>query len=449
MQAEHTTSLLKLFEKITGQLNGQEALLMFLAVALVTCLLLLVRSSGRNRDLARKLKNAAARIHRYEEENAGLKNAETDYKVREARLTTIIRTERRNSEEKLALLEEARDELRHQFASLAREIFDERNESFTSQSKEKLESLLSPFHLQLDELKKEIRHTYLNDTRERTSLKSELSHLRELNLQMSREAVNLTRALKGDKKIQGNWGEMVLESILDKSGLRKGFEYETQKGFRDRENKLFKPDVVLHLPDERDIIIDSKVSLVAWEKYCTSEQESDKRKYISELTEAIRTHVTTLSSKNYEELTGTRSLDFVLMFMPIEGAFLAAFANDHRLFEDCFGKRIAIVTPTTLLATLKTIENMWRYEQQSRNSLEIARKAGTLYDKLCGFVEDLEKIGRLLRSSSDSYDSAMNKLANGRGNLISQANQLIDLGVQVKKELPRSAAPEEDNTRNS
>lgn len=393
---------------------------------------LVIILSGRRK--AERLHNALAqadnRITDFEEKI-------TQHKIREARLVTLIRTERRNATEKLALLEEAREELRLQFSSLAQDIFEDKSKTFSSQSRERLEAMLKPFHLQLDSLKNEIQQTYLNDTRERASLKKELSHLQELNKQMGEEAINLTRALKGDRKLQGNWGELVLERVLEQSGLRRGIEYETQRGYRDEDNKLYKPDVIIHLPEGKDIVIDSKVSLSAWERFCTQDDETDKLKALTELATAIRNHIQTLGAKKYEELKGIRSLDFVIMFMPIEAAFLAAVNHDEQLLTEAFGQKIIVVTPTTLLATLRTVENIWRYEHQSRNSLEIARRAGTLYDKFRGFVEDMDKIGKQLETCRQTYDGAMNKLTQGRGNLISQAQQLTELGVQVKKELPR------------
>lgn len=380
---------------------------------------------------------------------ASLEEELTQHKIREARLATLIRTERRNSAEKLALLEHAREELRLQFGSLAQEIFEDKNKTFSSQSRERLEAMLKPFHLQLDALKSEIQQTYLNDTRERASLKKELSQLQEMNRQMGEEAINLTRALKGDRRLQGSWGELVLERVLEQSGLRRGVEYETQRGYRDEENRLFKPDVIIRLPEGREIVIDSKVSLSAWERFCTSDDEPHRQKALAELVAAVRSHIQTLGGKKYEELKGLRSLDFVLMFMPIEAAFLAAVGQDEQLLTEAFSQKIIVVTPTTLLATLRTVENIWRYEHQSRNSLEIARRAGTLYDKFRGFVEDMEKIGKQLETCRQSYDGAMNKLSQGRGNLISQAQQLTELGVQVKKELPRAVAEQaEDELRN-
>lgn len=394
--------------------------------------------------LARDLGQARVELSQSQRHLASLQEELTKHKIREARLVTLIRTERRNSVEKLALLEEAREELRLQFSSLAQEIFDNKSATFSSQSKERLAAILQPFHLQLDALKSEIRQTYLNDTRERASLKKELHHLQEMNRQMGEEAINLTRALKGDKKLQGNWGELVLERVLEQSGLRRGVEFATQPSFRDGENRLFKPDVVIHLPEGKDIIIDSKVSLSAWERYCTSDDNGQQEKALLDLVGAIRNHIQGLGAKKYEELQGLRTLDFILMFMPIEAAFSAAATRDEQLLTEALAQKIIIVTPTTLLATLRTIENIWRYEHQSRNSLEIARRAGTLYDKFRGFVEDMDKIGKQLDSCRQTYTGAMNKLTQGRGNLIVQAQQLTELGVQVKKELPRSVIEQAD-----
>jgi len=416
------------------------AILLLLLILFPALVLLVLLISSRNNAAYLREKYFAAQkeLHETSKNVEELEKLTQKQQIREARMVALIRTERRNSAEKLALLEDARKELRLQFVTLAQEIFEEKNSTFTSQSKERLESMLKPFHLQLDSLKQEIQKTYLSDTRERASLKQELHQLQTLSRQMSEETVNLTRALKGDKKLQGNWGELILERVLEQSGLRRGVEYETQLGYRDENNKLFKPDVIIHLPEEKDIIIDSKVSLSAWERFCASDDESEQAKAIGELILAIRNHIQSLGSKRYEDLKGIRSLDFVLMFMPVEAAYSAAFTHDDSLYTDAFKQKIIIVTPTTLLATLRTIENIWRYEHQSRNSQEIARKAGSLYDKFRGFMEDMEKIGKQLDSCRQTHDNAMNKLCRGRGNLVSQAQQLTEMGVKVKKELPRT-----------
>ncbi|SHO48465.1 DNA recombination protein RmuC [Desulfopila aestuarii] len=416
-------------------------------LAIFGCLLVLVIFSIRRRakELHHDLEKAENELADAKKELTEIREDITRHKIREARLVTLIRTERRNSAEKLALLETAREELRLQFGSLAQEIFEDKSATFSNQSKERLEAMLKPFHLQLDALQNEIRDTFLNDTRERASLKKELHQLQEMNKQMGEEAVNLTRALKGDKKLQGNWGELVLERVLEQSGLRRGSEYETQLGYRDGDNRLFKPDVIIHLPEGKDIIIDSKVSLSAWERYCTADDDRLQAQALNDLITAVRNHIQSLGAKKYEELKGIQTLDFVMMFMPIEAAFTAAIGNDENLLTEAFSQKIIIVTPTTLLATLRTVESIWRYEHQSRNSLEIARRAGALYDKFRGFVEDMDKIGKQLETCRQTYDGAMNKLTQGRGNLISQAQQLTELGVQVKKELPRTVTEQTES----
>jgi DNA recombination protein RmuC len=358
--------------------------------------------------------------------------------IREAKLITLLTNERKHAAEKLQLLEDAREELRLQFAGLAQQIFDEKSARFSELNREKLDAILQPFNNQLTSLKQEINEVYRNDSRERLSLKSEIVQLRDLNQQINQEAINLTKALKSDTKIQGNWGELVLERVLERSGLRRGVEYETQGGFRDHNNRLLKPDVLVHLPEGKDIIIDSKVSLVSWERYVNSDDEGRRALHLTGHIKAIRDHITTLSKKNYPELTGIHSLDFVLMFMPVEAAFSTAFQQDDNLFGEALTQNIIIVTPTTLLATLRTVENIWQFEHQSKNSLEIARRAGIMYDKFRGFLEEMEKIGKQLATCHSTYDGALLKLTRGRGNLVAQAEQLKELGVQVKKEIPKS-----------
>ena len=358
--------------------------------------------------------------------------------IQTAQLTTLLNAERKHNSEKIRLLEETKEELSLQFTNIAQRIFDEKTAKFDEISGERIGAILQPLNHQLHEFKKEINQIYHNDSRERVSLKHEILQLRELNQQVNQEAINLTKALKSDTKIQGNWGELVLERVLEQSGLRPGHEYETQGGFRDNENRLMKPDVILHLPGGKDIIIDSKVSLIHWEKYVNTEEESEKELHLNELVKAIRNHISGLSQKNYPELKGVHSLDFILMFMPIEAAFSTTCQRDEKLIGDALAKNIIIVTPTTLLATLRTVENIWHYEHQSKNGLEIARRAGIMYDKFRSFVEELEKMGKQLTTCHATYDNVMAKLTRNRGNLVASAEQLKDLGVQAKKELPKS-----------
>lgn len=345
--------------------------------------------------------------------------------------------ERRATSEKLELLERNRDALKQEFENLANKIFEQKSERFSQQTRTSLDTLLNPFRDQLQDFRKRVEDVYTTETKDRQALRSEIKSLQDLNRQITEEASNLTRALKGDKKIQGNWGELILERVLEKSGLRKGVEYETQGSYRDGDNQLLRPDVVVYLPDSRNLIIDSKVSLLAYQQWVIEEDEVAREEALKQHVEAVRNHIRTLSEKNYSQLHGLHSPDFVLLFMPIEPAFVAAFQQDENLFAEAFERKIIVVTPTTLLATLRTIENIWRYERQSQNARRIAERAGAVYDKLRVFVEAMERLGGQLHTAQGTYDNAMNTLTRGRGNLISQANRFVELGVRVKKELPK------------
>ena len=400
------------------------------AVFLFSLLAALLRLSGLKKELAAGRKKAALAEKKLQEaEEEAIRQ-----RIRMAKLITLLKNERKHNAESLE----------NYFSSLSRQILEERTSQLRELNREQLETVLSPFNRQLEAFKREINEIHLNDTRERTSLKEEILQLRDLNRQINEEAINLTRALKGDSRVQGTWGELVLERVLEQSGLRKGHEYEIQGGFRDHENRLMKPDVIVRLPEGRQIIIDSKVSLIAWEKYINSDDDTARAAHLKELIKAIRDHISLLGAKDYGRLEGINSLDFVLMFMPVEAAFTTAYQHNEQLFTDALAEKIIIVSPTTLLATLRTIENIWQSERQSRNSIEIARKAGLMYDKFRGFVEEMEKIGRQLATCRTTYDSAMGKLSLGRGNLIGHAEQLKEMGIRVKKELPESILEKAD-----
>ncbi len=355
--------------------------------------------------------------------------------LREQEVT--LERERRANTEKLELLERNREALKQEFENLANRIFEQKNQRFSEQTRTSLDSLLNPFRDQLQDFRKRVEDVYTTETRDRQALRSEIQSLQELNRQITEEASNLTRALKGDKKVQGNWGELILERVLERSGLRKGVEYDTQGSYRDSDNQLLRPDVIVHLPDSRNLIVDSKVSLVAYQKWVSEEDEVARAEALRQHVDAVRNHIRSLSEKDYSQLNGLHSPDFVLLFMPIEPAFVAAFQQDENLFAEAFERKIIVVTPTTLLATLRTIENIWRYERQSQNARLIAERAGAVYDKLRVFVEAMERLGTQLHTAQGTYDSAMNTLTRGRGNLISQANRFVELGVRVKKELPK------------
>lgn len=365
-------------------------------------------------------------------------------KTENAELNTRQQEQHKHNEEKIRLLQDAENQLKAQFENLAHRIFEERGKQFVEHNKTSIETLVAPLKQQLGEFKQRVESVYDNETKDRISLREEIVSLRRDTQKMNQEALNLTRALKGDHKAQGNWGEMILEKVLEQSGLRKGIEYETQGAFRDQDNRLFKPDVIVRLPDNKDVVIDSKVSLNAYERYCASEDDTERAEALKQHVEAVRAHIKGLSGKDYSSLKGLRSLDFVLLFMPIEAAFMAAFQGDEKLFNDAFEHKIVVVTPTTLLATLRTIQNIWRYEQQNENARLIADKAGALYDKIRGFVEDIEKLGNQLNTVQKTYDGIVNKLSSGHGNLLRQAGALEELGVKVKKKLPKSLTEQMD-----
>jgi DNA recombination protein RmuC len=355
-----------------------------------------------------------------------------------ASLHTQIVEQRKAMDEKLALLQQAEVQLSARFENLANRILEEKAHTFAERNKTQLDGLLMPFRQQLGEFKQRVDEIHVDDARDRASLRQEIKHLQEQTRQINEDAVNLTRALKGDKKVQGTWGEMILERVLERSGLRKGVEYDIQGGYRDAEQRLYKPDVIVYLPEKKDIIIDSKVSLLAYERYASLDEGPERDAALREHIQAVRKHVKTLSDKNYSALMGLRSLDFVLMFLPIEAAFLLAFQHDDALFDDAFAENIVIVTPTTLLATLRTVENIWRYERQNANAQLIAEKAGAVYDKLRGFLEEMEKLGQQIGGLHKTYDDAMNKLSRGRGNLVRQAESFAELGVKMGKSLPKA-----------
>ena len=401
--------------------------------------------SGKDKTLIRQLSTDLAVS---EEKLKQLQSRETEFKqlqqlfietkTHNAELQTRMDEQAKNTAEKLKLLLDAEVRLNTQFENLAGKIFDDRSKQFTEHHKTSLDHIVTPLREQLGEFKQRIETVYDNENKDRVSLREEIVSLRRDTAQMNQEALNLTRALKGDKKTQGNWGEMILETVLEKSGLRKGIEYETQGAFRDEDNRLFKPDVIVRLPEDKDVVIDSKVSLLAYERYCSTEDDQERGLALKQHTEAVREHIKGLSNKDYSGLKGLRSLDFVLLFMPIESAFIAAFQADERLFTDAFEHKIIVVTPTTLLATLRTIENIWRYERQNENARAIADKAGLVYDKIRGFVDDLDKLGKQLGTVNSTYDGVMNKLTQGNGNLIRQASSFVELGVKVKKTFPKS-----------
>jgi DNA recombination protein RmuC len=354
------------------------------------------------------------------------------------RMEERLRHETRSGEEKVELLTAARKQLSDEFQSLAGKIFDEKRQHFTRDSKQVLDGALNPLREQLKDFKAKVEDVYDKESKERLSLLHEVGQLKNLNEQMSQDAVNLTRALKGDKKTQGNWGEVILERVLQESGLRNGHEYFTQESYLTEDGKRRVPDVVVRLPEEKDIVIDSKVSLVDYEQYASSEDDQERAGALKRHIQAIKNHIEGLSFKDYEKLEGLRTLDFVLIFIPIESAFIAAFDADPTMFGQAYEKHIIVVSPTTLLATLRTVSSIWRYEQQNRNAEKIAAQAGAIHDQFVLVVETLNELDRHLEKSREAFDHTMRRLSTGRGNLSNRVVQLEKLGARTKRKLPKN-----------
>ncbi len=324
------------------------------------------------------------------------------------------------------------------FEILANRILEEKSEKFTAKNKENIAQILDPLKEKIQLFEKKVEDTHKESLVKQTALQQQIIHLSKLNEQMSKDAVNLTRALKGESKTQGDWGEFQLETLLEKAGLEKDIHYTTQGGFRDENGNLKKPDFIIHLPENKHLIIDSKVSLTGYEKYFNAESDSEKHTGIKSHLMSIRKHIKDLGSKNYSDLYGINSPDYVLMFIPIEPALMLALHSDKGIYLEALDKNVVMVSTSTLLATLSTVASIWKQEDQKRNVIEIARQAGALYDKFEGLVQDLLKVGKQINASQESYKSAMNKLSDGKGNLINRVENLKKLGAKTKKSIPES-----------
>lgn len=343
----------------------------------------------------------------------------------------------RNKEQKEEV-EKLQEKFTKEFENLANKILEEKTSKFTEQNKENLKNILSPLQDKIQLFEKKVEDTHKESIDYHAALRQQILGLREMNEQMSKETLNLTKALKGDSKMQGNWGELILERVLEKSGLEKGREYEVQQSFTTEDGSRVFPDVVINLPDGKKMVVDSKVSLTAYEKYVNESDDDEKGTHLKEHINSIKRHVEQLGNKNYHDLYQMESPDFVLLFIPIESAFALALNEDNSLYNKAFEKNIVIVTPSTLLATLRTIDSMWTNQKQQENALEIARQAGALYDKFEGFVSDLVKIGKKMDEAKTEYQGAMNKLVDGKGNLITSVEKLKKMGAKAKKALPEN-----------
>lgn len=334
-------------------------------------------------------------------------------------------------------LEDLQKKFTTEFENIAHKILKQNSQEFTQVNQKNMGEILNPLKEKIQLFEKKVEETYEKGLKDQTDLKAELKKLHDLNLKISDEATNLTKALKGDVKKQGNWGEVILERILERSGLTEGREYEKQESVTGEDGARLQPDVVIHLPEQKHIIVDSKVSLVAYERLVNTTDEDERQKHIKDHLLSIKSHIKILSEKHYQKAVGLNSPDFVLLFVPIESSFSVAIEADQELFSFAWDNKVVIVSPSTLLATLRTIASIWQQENQTRNAFEIARQGGALYDKFVGFITDLETIGKNLETTRKNYDLAMNKLNDGRGNLIRSAEKLKELGAKASKELPQ------------
>lgn len=380
-------------------------------------------------EAKQRLAEVQVRWQQTQEENRSLAE-------RQAALAQELETERRAAAEKLRLLEDARQQLTEQFKNLANDILEEKSRRFTEQNQNELGALLEPLKLRLTEFQRKVEEAYVTEGKDRTALAEQVRQLMALNQTLSREARQLTEALKGSSKTQGTWGELVLERVLEASGLRRGEEYEVQVAHTDGEGRRLQPDVVIRLPEGRHLVIDAKVSLNAYEAYVAAENDGERQGALKRHLDSVRTHMKGLSQKRYEQLYGVSSLDFVLLFVPIEPAFMLAVTHDKELFMDAWQRNVLLVSPSTLLFVVRTVAHLWRQEQQNRNAQEIAKRGAELYDKLAGFVTDLQALGQRLEQARSEYDKAMAKLVAGRGNLLHRAESLKALGVKPGKNLP-------------
>ncbi len=333
-------------------------------------------------------------------------------------------------------VENLQEKFSKDFEILASKILEEKSVKFTAKNKENIEQILNPLQEKIQSFEKKVDETHKESIEKQSALREQIKGLKDLNQQMSKDAINLTKALKGESKKQGDWGEFQLETILEKSGLQKDIHYSTQGGYRDDNDQLKKPDFIVNLPDNKHLIIDSKVSLIGYEKFFNSDNDTDEALGLKKHLQSVKKHIKDLSSKNYTELYSINSPDYVLMFVPIEPALMLALQNDSSIYLEALDRNVVLVSTTTLLATLSTVASIWKQEDQKRNVLEIARQAGALYDKFEGLVQDLLKVGKQINSSQESYKSAMNKLSDGKGNLINRVESLKKLGAKTKKSLP-------------
>ena len=422
-QKRQHEELKKRHESVMAVLSGKEA-----KISELDALFKREVQSGREKDLF---------LARLEEKYAIIEAKSTAQESKIAGLAMELDKEREAGREKLELLENSKEQMLLQFKELSEKIAETQSKKFTAQNQESISRIVNPFKEQIELFKKQVNDVYVKEAKERSMLQQELHHLKELNMKMSKEATNLTNALKGESKKQGIWGEMILENVLESSGLRLGHEYDREVSMEHEDGgKRYRPDVLVHLPDDREIVIDAKTSLTAYEQYMSAGSEEEKGVFAAQHLASVNTHIKQLSNKNYTKLKGIKTLDFIFMFVPVESALLLAMELDSSLFDRAFGKNILLVGPTTLMIALRAVENTWRHEKQQKNAQEIAKRAGLMYDKFIGFVTDVENLGKQIATVEKTYASAYDKLHNGRGSLTGQLEKLKRLGADTNKSLP-------------
>ena len=380
----------------------------------------------------------------HKEQNSLLRNEKEILNTKSVQLESDLGHLKTKQEEKNAEIEHLQEKFTKEFENLANKILDDKSKKFTTQNKENIDEILKPLQTKILQFEKKVEDSQKENIGIHAALKQQLETLHTQNNRISEEAENLTKALKGDSKAQGNWGELVLERVLEVSGLEKGREYDVQQSFRDEDGNLQLPDVIIHLPDGKKMIVDSKVSLTHYERFINEDDSNLQEKHLKEHLNSLKRHITQLADKKYENLYQIDTPDFVLLFVPVETAFSTAVNSDPSIYPMAFEQKIVIVTPSTLLASLRTIVTMWTTEKQRKNTIEIARHAGALYDKFEGLLQDLLQMGKKINDTKEFYDSAMNKISTGKGNLVSRVEKLKTMGAKAKKSLPEAVLRRSD-----
>lgn len=402
----------------------------------------LQQSLGDTRQEAAGLREKTRHFEHLQEQSLRKDEHLTRLEKNNTELQTRLEQERKNFAEQLVLLQNAKADLTKEFENLANKIFDNKQQQFSVNSKTLLDGTLDPLRLQINEFRKKVEDVYEKENAERNKLAGQVLELQKQAQKIGEDAVNLAQALKGNTKAQGNWGEVVLERLLEESGLQKGREYDTQVNFTGNDGSRLMPDVVVHLPENKDIVIDAKCSLVDYEKYCSSDDEQERKQHLAGHISSLRNHIKGLSIKDYEKIEGIKALDFVFIFIPIEAAFMLALQHEPALYREAYDRHIVLVSPTTLLATLRTVENIWRYEKQNKNAERIASDAGALHDQFVLLLESLDAIGNAIHKTQEAYTKARERLQTGRGNLVKRVDDIRRLGAKTKRAIPTTLLEE-------